>query len=315
METLDAGPDAGGHASGAGSAHPPAPGRSRGRRWRTPLAVVVAFAAGVALTGGLPGGDDGDGSPSATIVDAATDVDGEPFEPVEVGDPSLPAGRPAETPLAAVEGFLDAEADGDFEASYELLTDAQRADYGSPAAWVDAHAEFFPVESYEIVEDRGDGTVVADVQYRSTLDDVLGLVPARASVEWPAVQHEGGWLVDFDAALVEPVYPDEAAASEAASEWAAALQRCEEPEQYGGALVAPLRLVRQAEAICDTTEAIRAGSPQSIDPTDAGPIVSVFGAEAQSWARTVDISGPVDTTVILAPVDDEWLVVGLLEPA
>lgn len=279
-----------------------------------PLAVVVAFAAGVALTSGLPGGDDGDASPPATIADTAADLDAAPSAAVQAGDATVQPGQPAPTPVAAVEAFLDAEAAGDFQGSYPLLTDAQRAAYGSPAAWVEAHAEFFPVAGHEIIEDRGDGTVVADVRYRSSLDDVIGLVPARARVEWVATEHAGGWLVDFDAARVEPVFPAEEAAAEAASDWAATLQRCDEPEQYSGALVASLRLVRQAEDICDTTEAIRAGSPRPLDPADAGPLVSVFGAEAQSWARAVELSGPTDLVVILAPVDDEWLVVGLLPP-
>lgn len=307
VETLSAGP-------GAGSASSPASGRTRLARWRTPLAVAVAFAAGVALTGGFLGGNGGGASSAATIADVAVDVDAAHPVPVEVGEASVSPGQPAATPVAAVEGFLDAEADGDFETSYELLTDAQRASYGSPAAWVEAHAEFFPVVDYQIIEDRGDGTVIADVQYRSSLDDVIGLVPARARVEWPAVQHDVGWLVDFDGAQVGPVFPAEGAATEAASEWATALQRCEEPEQYAGALVASLRLVRQAEDLCNTAEAIRAGSPRPLDPADANALVSVFGAQAQSWARSVDISGPIELTVILAPVDDEWLVVGLLAP-
>lgn len=276
--------------------------------------MAAAFAAGVALTGGLPGGDDGDASPPATIADVATDIDPAPSVPVDADDASVPPGQPAPTPVAAVEGFLDAEAGGEFEASYQLLTDAQRAAYGSPAGWVEAHAEFFPVVGYEIIEDRGDGTVVADVRYRSSLDEVIGLVPARARVEWPATQHDGGWLVDFDAARVEPVFPAERAATQAASEWATALQRCDEPEQYAGALVASLRLVRQSEDLCGTTEGVRAGSPRPLDPADANALVSAFGAQAQSWARAVEVSGPVELTVIVAPVDDEWLVVGLLPP-
>lgn len=281
---------------------------SRSSRRRDALIVVVALLVGmggVAGYGALTGSDDAD---TSAIIEG--DLGAEPMPLAEPGG-EVAAGTPAASPTDAVGQFLAAEASGDFAASYSVLTEDQRSQYGSAAAWTNAHADFLPVTGYEIVGERGD-RVSTEVEYRSSLDEVVGLVPARASVEWVVVQEPGGWLVDFDASSVEPLYPDDADAPAAVSEWAQAHQECSEPEQYDGALVATADLRRAAETLCDSTARIATGDAEALDEFDASPFVSAFGTDAISWARAVPLRGPAELTVVVAPVDDRWLVVGLL---
>lgn len=284
----------------------------RGSRRRDALIVVAALLAGMGLVvgfGAVTGGGD-DASPATIDADVSA-----ASTPVFETDATVAAGTPAGSPTDAVEQFLAAEADRDFEASYSMLSQAQRAEYGSPAAWTNAHADFFPVTAFDIVETI-DRSVVTDIRYRSSLDEVVGLVPARARVEWTTVEEDGGWLVDFDAATVQPRYPDDADAVDAVAEWATTKQQCRDPEQYAGALVATADLRRVVDGLCDASTAVSVTSPaRTLDEFDASAFVSAFGTEALSWARAVDLDAPVEATVVVAPVDDRWLVIGLLPPS
>lgn len=269
--------------------------------------MVVALLAGmgaVAGFGALTGSDDG--APAAAI-----DADLGAAAPLPAAEASVEPGTPSASPRAAVEAFLDAEVAGDFQASYSLLSRSQRAAYGSAAAWINAHADFFPVTGYRIV-DAADGSVTAEVEYRSSIDEVVGLIPARGVVEWAVVEEAGGWSVDFDASTTRARYPDDATATDAVAEWARENQRCGDPEQYDGALVATADLLAAVDSLCDSTGRISAGPPRTLDEFDASPFVSAFGTDALAWARAVVVTGPVELTVVVAPVADRWLVVGLL---
>lgn len=283
-------------------------GRGGSRRRDAVIVVVALFVGmgGFAAFGALTGDDDPVTSP---IIEG--EVEPGPSTPLPEGATEVPPGSPASSAEAAVAAFLDAEADGDFETSYSLLSEPQRAEYGSVAQWRNAHADFFPVLGHRVVETT-DGAVRTEVDYRSSLDEVVGLVPARAVVEWAVVQEGDGWVVDFDASAVQPIYPDDDAVADAVTDWAAGLQRCEEPDQYDGALVATADLVRTAESLCDTGGRIDVGPTRSLDEFDGSAFVSAFGTDVVAWARAVDLTGPAELTVVVAPVDDRWLVVGLL---
>lgn len=297
----------------ANRSHPQATGDhavagSRGSRRRDAVIVVVALLVGMGAVAGFGAVTGSDDAPSATIDADPGAIDPTPLSAAAA---DVPPGAPAASPRAAVEAFLDAEVAGDLDRSYSLLSEGQRATYGSAAAWTNAHADFFPVLGYRIVE-ATDGVVAAEVEYRSSIDEVVGLVPARGTVRWAVVEETGGWSVDFDASAVQPAYPDDATASDAAAGWARSHQRCEDPDQYEGALVATADLVALAESLCDTDGAIRTAPARTLDEFDATPFVSAFGTDALAWARAVDVAGPVELTAVLAPVDDRWLVIGLL---
>jgi hypothetical protein len=45
---------------------------------------------------------------------------------------------------------------------------------------------------------------------------------------------------------------------------------------------------------------------------ESGPFVTAFGPETGSWARVVPVTAPVSLRAVVAPIGDEWVVVGVL---
>lgn len=280
------------------------------RRVRDALVVTVGLAVGIA---------------APRVVDAVTDRSDNkaPAQraaavktgPIPKVNPAAPdetfASTPAPSPAEAVERFLTAEADSDHARSFGLLSAADRATYRSPTAWRAAHATILPVVGFD-VRNVADTRVVTDVRYRSTIDEVVGLVPARANVAWPVVAEDGGWLVDFSKAEVDAQLPPDAEALTMAGTWAAQRQKCAPAEEYRAGLVGRITL---ATKLCRARGELTVGEVARLDTSIAAPFVSAFGASAPALARTVQLAGPVPMTVVLAPIEDRWLVIGVLDPA
>lgn len=280
------------------------------RRFRNVAIVAVGLAVGLAIPAvGERIGDDTSRipAPQARTVSLAASNESEPVTT------DGPPGQPAPTPRQAVEKFLSAEAAEQFDQSYRFLAHSNRVEYGSDGDWTAAHADFFPVErsTTRQVAKEGDTTVVTtEVRFRSSLDEVLGLVPARAKVRWPVVSEDGGWLVDFDAAVIEPLFPPETDVRGTAQRWLRDRQACQPANEYEyeGGLVGSGTV--NAEQLCGAPTAELAESLHSLDPIEGAVFVSAFGDA--SWARAVDVRGEVPLTLVLAPVDDRWLVIGAL---
>lgn len=253
--------------------------------------------------------------------EARTAVGGEPISPetepispetlsaTAVGN--IPAsGEAAPDPLSAVEGFLAAEAAGDFARSWSLLSGDDRARFMSAAGWEAAHEQIPPVTGFQAGEAGADGSVAVLLQLKAGLDGVLGLVPARAESTWRTTAEDGGWRVAFSRSELRPLYLDDGGATDAAVSWARARQGCDtRPAEQHGSLVGVPGLASQ---LCDT-----AGEPTSTElsrlpSADATRLISAFGAGVVDWARIVHLDGPVAMRAVLAPVGQRWLVVGVL---
>lgn len=267
-------------------------------RSRTIGTVVVAAALGI----GFVATRDGDERPQPTAPIATADT-------VPTGSTLTPRTHAAESAEAAVRGFLDAERAGDYATSFDFLSDADRAAFGSAAGWVADHADYVPpVEGYEVASVDGDA-VVTDVDYTPSLDAVVGLVPGRARVTWTAVPGEA-WGVALGATLVEAQHPDEDAAPGAVERWAESRQACGEPtgEWSGDLLGAPAL----ADALCDTDVAPAGGAATLLGPAEGAPFSAAFGDEVSVWARVVPVDRPVPLRAVVAPLGDDWVVVGVL---
>lgn len=278
----------------------------RSRPWLVIVAAACGLALGIGVTVALTGDDDGQ---------RPADIE-EPSALSETERGPVPPGAEAPGPRAAVEGFLDAEIAQDFTTSFGFLSGAARADYGSPERWVAAHADVLPpVRGYEIeqVEEPGDtgerAEVVAMVTFEPSLDQVVGLVPERSRVTWATAGDGGSWGVDIGASTFEPLYPPEDAAPGAVQEWARAHQGCGPAPSWGGNLVGSPAL---AEGLCGTEGAVEVGAPAPVAEVDAGPVLAAFGPEAADWARVVPVTAPVELRAVVAPLGQQWLVVGVL---
>lgn len=279
-------------------------------RLRGVALLVGGVALGVGIAVGVPaltGGDDEPAAASSGEVDLDTLMD-----PERRAEVDAPRAR-TETAAAAVEQFLEAEQDGDAEASFALLSDPVRESYGSLAAWEADPDAVPPVLGFELedapADSGGPRTVVTETRYRSSLDSVAGLVPARATTSWAVVRDEDGWAVDLDATTEVPLLPPDAGAVEATRTWVAAAQACDPGPR---ALVGPSSLVG---SLCQAQ-----GPPQTADaaapltPLEVGELQNALGGDVADWGRAVEVASPVALRAVLAPLDDAWTVVAVLAP-
>lgn len=227
-----------------------------------------------------------------------------------------PAGAPASTPFAAVEQFLTAEAAGDFATSYGLLSAADRRALGSPAEWTTAHGHLPRITAYTLgAVDAGPARaeVAAGVELEAELDEIVGLVPAKADATWVAGAEDGGWRVAFAESTLVPRYPPEEDARAAVADWVAARRECRHGDEYAGGLLGSPDLAR---GLCRTKGEIELGAVAPLDPgSGAQPFLAAFGPEVFSWARVVPVAAPGPLEVVLAPVGERWLVLGVVEPS
>jgi hypothetical protein len=268
------------------------------------LAVVVGLTLGIGVTMALT--RSGDGGSAATP--AASTVPSTPT--TAPGDEPPPPGTEASSPQAAVEGFLAAEIGADLEASFGYLSAEARSGFGSPAGWIARHADLLaPVRAYQ-VEEVDETDVVALVTFEPGLDEVMGLVAERTRVTWATSESQGSWGVDLEASTLEPLHPADDTAPAAVATWAGAHQACAPaPRTWDGNLRGSPAL---AEQLCGTRGAVEVGPPLPLSAVDAGPFLAAFGPEAGAWARVVAVVAPVPLRAVVAPIGQEWLVIGVL---
>jgi hypothetical protein len=233
----------------------------------------------------------------------------DPSRVAEVEGPRKRTGSPRE----AVEQLLAAEQERDFETSFALLADTVRVDYGSSAAWASDHPDALPpVEGFEVLDESGaDGQAVVTTltRYRSSLDPVAGLVPARAQTSWATVEEEGGWAVDLSATTQEMLLPPDDAAVPAVQAWAQDRQRCTPPSPDAPRVRGQVELV---DRLCGADGTPQASTPGRLEQIDARDLQISYGADVLTWARTVPLDGPVPLRAVVAPLDDTWTVISVL---
>jgi len=252
--------------------------------------------------------DDGGTATTGVPLPAAVGrSDGDPFAARPEGPVPAPPGSAAEAATA----FLDAEAAGDVERSFGLLAAGDRDEQGSPAGWLETHADLWTptdVTLTGVTEDGPTATAEADVVLRPQLDEFVGLVPARARLTLPLVREDGGWRVAFAESAYEPAYPDEAGAVDAVRRWAGARSRCSTTDEWDGGLLDSPYL---ADALCGAEGEVRLGRPDTLDALDdAGAYLDDFGDRAADWARVVPVEAPVPFDAVAAPLGDGWVVIG-----
>lgn len=276
--------------------------------WVTVLAVMAGLALGIGVTVALSRSSDNGDRQLADLEEPAT------LNEAAQGSP--PPGADGSDPRAAVEGFLDAEVEQDFASSFGFLSAASRSQYGSPERWIASHADVLPVvRDYEIegVEDPdepgGPTEVVALLTFESSLDQVVGLVPERLRVTWVTTADEGTWGVDLSTSTFEPLYPPEDQAPGAVRQWAEAHQDCGPAPSWDGNLVGSPAL---AEGLCGTDGEVQVGNVLPLGQIEASSVLTAFGPEAVDWARVVPVTGPLDLRAVVAPIGQQWLVIGVL---
>jgi hypothetical protein len=274
------------------------------------VASIGALAIAVAGCGGSGRDRSATASPLDSIVPSAPS-DVPRFQPSQLTD--LPA--PPSDPIEAVRAYVLAELARDGERSFGLLSADSRASAGSPADWIESSFQRPSIVAFELdpsaiptASGRTSVTVTGTVTLEPRLDEVSGFVPEHADVEWRAVAEDGGWRVDIADSTLHPILPDESGAKAAATSWAQARQECRSDSEYAGSLLGSPVL---GEQLCGVRGELVAGSPARLGDILSSEVVAAFGPDAMRWARTVELSGAVDLTVVTAPLGDRWVVVGV----
>lgn len=215
---------------------------------------------------------------------------------------------------SAVDRYLQAEADGDTAASFLLLSSDDRAQHDSPVKWERDHADLPTIVAFRVGEVSGDAmraTVAVSLDLAPTLDLVTGNVPAHGDGVMVAVLEGDAWYVSLGDSAITARWPVDDGAAPAARAWASARQQCTTADEFTSLVGSPVL----ADPLCGSSGAIEIGAPEQLQPDDATAVVAAFGADSLDWARIVPVSGPVKLRAVLAPLGEEWIVVGVLTPS
>ncbi len=284
----------------------------RNRGVRSALLVVI-----VAVSACSGGNSDGH-APSPALQLGLPDLSNTSVDvttPLTVDLPS--PGTAASTPADAVNRFVRAELDGDDELSYDLLAEADRTSVRTRVAWKAMHSSLpelvgFVAADKQAAPSDGEAKITGDAEFTPRLDEIGGLVTRRAAVTWTAVAEDGGWRVSYQRTSIKPVYLDDKGATQSATEWIAARQACVDPDpslEYAGGIVGSVGI---AAALCKTTAAKPDAPKRLADRPDPAPVLAAFGPEADTWARIIRVTGRRTFNIVLAPLADRWIVIGLL---
>jgi hypothetical protein len=274
-------------------------------------AIVTLAAAGGAYLVTTGGDEPFRNSPEASrTLDRidATEANGLAGATLEMDAPPLSA--PASTPQDAVTGLLEALVAQDADRSYSLLSAYDRAAAGSLASWRDRLAVLPQVVDFHVTG-SGPADVTTDVVFEPRLDEVGGFVPEQARATWTTVEEDGGHRVAYADSTFEPVLPSDAAATQAAQRWVTEQQACREGETYAGSLLGQPTLT---DALCGSAGMFRAGAAEDLERfRDPTLVLNAFGADAATFVRVVPVDGPVPVQVALAPLGQDWEVIGVIE--
>lgn len=286
---------------------------------RAALIAVAGVIAGIGLAMAWASVGDSDGSDAQLI--------GEPLPAPEVQQgvdlpdpdgPTAPGG--ADNPEAAVRGFLSAEERGALTESFSFLSADDRSKLRSPEGWEAVHADRMPpVRGFEIGEATVDGSraeVASRVRFQPSLNEVTGLIPARARVTWSVVDGEGGWGIALNDSRTEPRYPDESQVPDAARTWLEELgASCEVPTNRS--LVESEQVL---EPVCEVlaesdgeAQAVEFGDVTTLADRVSRPFVARYGEDATSWARVIRLTQPAEIELVLAPIGNRWKVIGVTD--
>jgi hypothetical protein len=225
-----------------------------------------------------------------------------------------PQPAPASSLHEALRDLLSAEQRGDHAGSFVLLSDEARATYKDVHRWRDRRTELPTVAGYELA---GKGPVadslVAVVDHTAALDPFRGLSAARDRETWVGRQEHGGWVLDADP-QTELLLPADSRAPTSAVAWAQAEQACDTAGAAAHQAVDPLLGMATAPAeLCGHHVTFSAGPPRPVAGTLAAQdLIAQYTSDSLAWARVVTVTGadrPFEA--VLAPIGDEWQVVGV----
>ncbi len=220
----------------------------------------------------------------------------------------------------AVSALITAISTQDWDTAWSLISDADQRRIGSQERFTQDSLALgwlkFDVTTDDVT--TGDSVTVTVTQ-TPRVSDIDGVIPATTTVVVPTTAGPDGYTVDWSRRRLTPNFPlqsastDERAAA-TAIRWATDRQACQPStlEQNGGLI----GVVGLADSLCNTTTPPVASEVTSLDLLDEPePILAGFGSSAFQWARVVKLTEPIAMNVVMAPLGDEWITIGIARPS
>ena len=257
-------------------------------------------------------------APSKAALDSVRDSTAGPSSPREPRAASIVATSPS----SAAAAFGDAVVTGRIADAFTLLPDIEQERIGSPTRFADIlrrdPAWLSAAVDAKASDDRN--VPALRVAQSPTIDEIRGVVGPTAVVKLPARKDESGWKVSWERRTITQNYaaPEDRLPGDVMA-WATERQRNCSPEgrstsmtaegEYAGGLLGAVWLV---EALCSTPGTVSVASVGDIYTLDdPQALLDTYGSGAYQWARVVTLAAPYEMHVIVAPLDDRWVVVGL----
>lgn len=221
---------------------------------------------------------------------------------------------PADSPEAAVTALLDAEVRSDHDASFHLLSSAALMAYPDAETWFRRRTQLPAITAFRVKAVEGD-VVIVTAEHDPGLDAFVGLRAATDTQRWRTVPEGDGWLVEAEPEIAFDL-PDDAPAADVATDWASAAQACDASAALALQVEPALLGISSGIArLCGSTDPVVAAPVANIRPGPASAdLVAQYGDAAFTWARAVHIDvGSVGLSVLLAPIGDDWRVVGVVD--
>lgn len=258
-----------------------------------------------------------DGAPSITEFDLPAV---KPSGQVDLSSapPATPvvANEPASARAALVQ-YLDAEITKTSDIAFGLVDAKTQQSDGPAANWQNTRANRLLPEQYKVLGERSDadGVEVTIAATRTpSVSALTGLIPARSEETWRVV-NDGGWRVVRGRPVeVRPVLASDEAATAVGADW---LERAAACDKAGTASLQLSSTLLGSPVIskstCETKATWTAGKAFPVSELPNSTIfVSAYGPGVGRWARAVPVTGPSRYTIVLAPIGDEWRVMGLI---
>ncbi len=258
-----------------------------------------------------------DGAPSVTEFDLpATKPSGQ--VDLSSSPPSTPvvANEPASARAALVR-YLDAEITKTSDVAFGLVDAKTQQSDGPVANWQNTRANRLLPEQYKVLSERSDADGVEltiSASRAPAVSALIGLVPAKSEETWRVV-NDGGWRVVRGRPVeVRPLLPVDAAATTAGAAWLERAAACDDTGTASLQLTANLLGAPSiATSICKDKANWTAGKAfPAAELPNSTVLVSAYGPGVGRWARAVPVTGPSRYTIVLAPLGDEWRVMGLI---
>ena len=156
-------------------------------------------------------------------------------------------------------------------------------------------------------------TFSVDLQLVTAFNETVGLIPRHARGSFRAERDGAQWRVNAESARFSFVFDTPSAIETTTAEWARSQQSCRATRHQWRATLFGDGASERAAQFCGHDGTVRTGAVKEISQrSDIASLVAAFGPQVGRWARAVAVVAPLPMDVVLAPVDGQWLVIGVL---